>query len=40
MKTKNINTAEYYCLQKENQFFDRKSQGKKICKNSGRKRKG
>ncbi|WP_270597677.1 hypothetical protein [Anaerococcus vaginalis] len=40
MKTKNINTAEYYCLQGENQFFDRKSQGKKICKNSGRKRKG
>ncbi|WP_311377376.1 hypothetical protein [Anaerococcus vaginalis] len=25
MKTKNINTAEYYCLQGENQFFDRKS---------------
>lgn len=40
MKTKNINTAEYYCLQGENRFFDRKSQGKKICKNSGRKRKG
>ncbi|MDU6792166.1 MAG: putative DNA binding domain-containing protein [Anaerococcus sp.] len=25
MDTKNINTVEYYCLQKENQFFDRKS---------------
>lgn len=25
MKTKNINTVEYFCLQKENQFFDRKS---------------
>ena len=25
MKIKNINTAEYYCLQGENQFFDRKS---------------
>lgn len=25
MKIKNINTAEYYCLQRENQFFDRKS---------------
>lgn len=25
MKIKNINTAEYYCLQRENRFFDRKS---------------
>ena len=25
MKIKNINTAEDYCLQGENRFFDRKS---------------
>lgn len=25
MKTKNINIVEYYCLQGEKQFFDRKS---------------